>query len=410
MVVAAFARPDVSHLLHHPPSTSYGVPSGSYIPVAPSTSFQTPLGGVHSVGHGSSGASSFETGSSSFGSVHPTGPIHTVSGSSGSNTFSTLGNRYSHEYDEPSYTSHSSGSTYSKESYAHHGGSHYHVEPVERNVYFYEAPEEHIEYNHGRSRIHTLPTKQRYNVIFVKAPNYASAAPEVIHEHQEIEEKTKVYVLVKHPEAQKPIVVPTTSVKKSDKPDVYVIKYKSSHEAEEKIHNSLKGDHGAHVTAHSLDHGQFVHALHQEKDHQVGTYEGYTGNRFSGASSSDVHHVNTVHSGSDHSTHHSGATFDSGFQSAGVSTPSLEVHHVEHKPSVETHVHEVHHVTTGHAPVHTGQTGSFEVHHHVHKPSEEVHSHDVHVGPNFSAAGSSLEETISHHETKYGPAGESGPY
>uniref|UniRef100_A0A182FIQ6 DUF243 domain-containing protein n=1 Tax=Anopheles albimanus TaxID=7167 RepID=A0A182FIQ6_ANOAL len=73
--------------------------------------------------------------------------------------------------------------------------------------------------------------QKHYKIIFIKAPSApAYQAPQIPLQPQN-EEKTLVYVLVKKPDEQQDIVIPTPAPTQPSKPEVYFIKYKTQKES-----------------------------------------------------------------------------------------------------------------------------------------------------------------------------------
>jgi Domain of unknown function (DUF243) len=63
--------------------------------------------------------------------------------------------------------------------------------------------------------------------VFIKAPSPPSYQAPVIPVQPQNEEKTLVYVLVKKPEEQQEVVIPTAAPTQPSKPEVYFIRYKT---------------------------------------------------------------------------------------------------------------------------------------------------------------------------------------
>lgn len=124
---------------------------------------------------------------------------------------------------------------------------------VQKHVYFYEAPEEPEVL--PPSPIPVGPAKKNVKIIFIKAPHYAAPVFPQIPLQPQNQEKTIVYVLVKKPEEQQPIVVPTEAPTPPAKPEVFFIKYKNQQEAEEKVSNTLNehSSSGANIITNGID-------------------------------------------------------------------------------------------------------------------------------------------------------------
>uniref|UniRef100_A0A1A9W2R6 DM5 domain-containing protein n=1 Tax=Glossina brevipalpis TaxID=37001 RepID=A0A1A9W2R6_9MUSC len=115
---------------------------------------------------------------------------------------------------------------------------------IEKHIYVHVPPEELEEANHLKLQPQSLPTapKKHYKIIFIKAPSVstsshyahlaAAAAPQV-------EEKTLVYVLAKKPDEPSAEFLQQLqqTAYKTNKPEVYFIKYKSHNE--QKINSAL---------------------------------------------------------------------------------------------------------------------------------------------------------------------------
>uniref|UniRef100_A0A1I8NVT1 DUF243 domain-containing protein n=1 Tax=Stomoxys calcitrans TaxID=35570 RepID=A0A1I8NVT1_STOCA len=97
---------------------------------------------------------------------------------------------------------------------------------VQKHVYVHVAPEEPEEFR-PRPNIPVGQAQKNYKIIFIKAPSAPSYQAPVIPVQPQNEEKTLVYVLVKKPEDQQDIVIPTAAPTQPSKPEVYFIKYKT---------------------------------------------------------------------------------------------------------------------------------------------------------------------------------------
>lgn len=75
-----------------------------------------------------------------------------------------------------------------------------------------------------------MPQKH-YKIIFIKAPAPPAPVAPVIPAQAQNEEKTLVYVLVKKPDEQPDITIPTAAPTQPSKPEVYFIKYKTQKES-----------------------------------------------------------------------------------------------------------------------------------------------------------------------------------
>ncbi|XP_059611059.1 uncharacterized protein LOC132257988 [Phlebotomus argentipes] len=95
---------------------------------------------------------------------------------------------------------------------------------VQKHIYVHVPPPEHEVLPAPRVVTYDRPQKH-YKIIFIKAPSPPAYQPPVLPQPLQDEEKTVVYVLVKKPEEQPDIVVPTPPPTVPSKPEVYFIKY-----------------------------------------------------------------------------------------------------------------------------------------------------------------------------------------
>lgn len=79
----------------------------------------------------------------------------------------------------------------------------------------------------NRKPINIPPPQKHYKIVFIKAPTPPAPTAPVIPVFPQNEEKTLVYVLVKKPEEQPDIVIPTPAPTQPSKPEVYFIRYKT---------------------------------------------------------------------------------------------------------------------------------------------------------------------------------------
>ncbi|KAM8711161.1 hypothetical protein ACLKA7_000316 [Drosophila subpalustris] len=96
---------------------------------------------------------------------------------------------------------------------------------VTKNVYVHVPPEEPELYP-AALPIQTAVPKKHYKIIFIKAPNPPTPQRQVLPPPVQDEHKTLVYVLVKKPEEQLPLILPSAAPTEPSKPEVYFIKYK----------------------------------------------------------------------------------------------------------------------------------------------------------------------------------------
>lgn len=94
---------------------------------------------------------------------------------------------------------------------------------INKNVYFYKAPSE-FEVPLPIKPIKLPKPQKNYKVIFIKAPS-VPAPPQIIQLPPQTQDKTLVYVLVKKPEEQPDLVIPTPTPTQPSKPEVYFVKY-----------------------------------------------------------------------------------------------------------------------------------------------------------------------------------------
>ncbi|XP_017771146.1 PREDICTED: uncharacterized protein LOC108558670 [Nicrophorus vespilloides] len=311
VVVCTLARPDIGLKLreqayqYQPPATSYGVPTGSYLPPnvingVPSQSDNSYTGSV------SGNAGSTANGGYSDNSGYVSGNTEYVSENSG-NTGFTSGNS--------GFTSGNTGFTSGNEGYApgtggftsgdggyisgnagfigntggvtsgngeYSSGNVYTSSGavdnqnfgsvssslpgpahVHKHVYFFDSPEDN-EAPQLRVKVQPAAGHKNYKIIFIKAPSYK--APKITHipAIQQNEEKTLVYVLVKKPEETQDIVIPSSIASKPSKPEVYFIKYKSQKEAEEKI-QSIQNGGSSGISAQNVGSGtDFINTLKEQ--------------------------------------------------------------------------------------------------------------------------------------------------
>ncbi|XP_058443078.1 keratin, type II cytoskeletal 2 epidermal-like [Malaya genurostris] len=101
---------------------------------------------------------------------------------------------------------------------------------IQKHIYVHVPPPEPEEVRIQRP-ISLAPAQKHYKIIFIKAPSApAYQAPQIPLQPQN-EEKTLVYVLVKKPDDQQDIIIPTPAPTQPSKPEVYFIKYKTQKES-----------------------------------------------------------------------------------------------------------------------------------------------------------------------------------
>lgn len=97
---------------------------------------------------------------------------------------------------------------------------------VHKHVYVHVPPPDN-EYPAPRKQIYVPPPQKHYKIVFIKAPTPPTPTAPIIPVQPQNEEKTLVYVLVKKPEEQPEIVIPTPAPTQPAKPEVYFIRYKT---------------------------------------------------------------------------------------------------------------------------------------------------------------------------------------
>lgn len=257
LLAVAFARPDIGLKLrqqellrqqqqqgynYQPPSTNYGVPnfqqsssnqfqssqqipSGGYIPSAPSSQFLTPQ-------------VNFNENTFAGGSFSSLSGFQGLS-SQGGNGISSFNSQF--------------GSTASQGSLQQ--------PDIQKHVYFYEAPYEPEE-TRIQKKIEVPAATKSYKIIFIKAPTQAPPTAPTIPAQPQNEEKTLVYVLVKKPDDQPDIHIPAPIPTQPSKPEVFFIKYKTKEEAKNKIQGTLEGGKSESVSANVVSDGaQFVSSI-----------------------------------------------------------------------------------------------------------------------------------------------------
>lgn len=97
---------------------------------------------------------------------------------------------------------------------------------IHKHVYVHVPPPE-PEYIAPRKPISFPPPQKHYKIVFIKAPTAPTPTASIIPLQPQNEEKTLVYVLVKKPDEQPDIIVPTSAPTQPSKPEVYFIRYKT---------------------------------------------------------------------------------------------------------------------------------------------------------------------------------------
>ncbi|XP_064540855.1 uncharacterized protein TwdlE [Drosophila montana] len=109
---------------------------------------------------------------------------------------------------------------------------------VHKHVYVHVPPPE-PEYQAPRKPLYVPPPQKHYKIVFIKAPSPPAPTAPIIPQYPQNEEKTLVYVLVKKPEEQPDIVIPTPAPTQPSKPEVYFIRYKTQKEETGPYPNSI---------------------------------------------------------------------------------------------------------------------------------------------------------------------------
>lgn len=97
---------------------------------------------------------------------------------------------------------------------------------VTKNVYVHLPPDDE-EDNHQPQIIQPQAPRKHYKLIFIKAPEPPKYTAPIIPPTPQDEHKTLVYVLVKKPDEQPQIELPSVAPTEPSKPEVYFIKYKA---------------------------------------------------------------------------------------------------------------------------------------------------------------------------------------
>ncbi|SPP79169.1 proline-rich extensin-like protein EPR1 [Drosophila guanche] len=109
---------------------------------------------------------------------------------------------------------------------------------VHKHVYVHVPPPE-PEYQAPRKPLYVPPPQKHYKIVFIKAPSAPAPTAPIIPQYPQNEEKTLVYVLVKKPEEQPEIIIPTPAPTQPSKPEVYFIRYKTQKEETGPYPNSV---------------------------------------------------------------------------------------------------------------------------------------------------------------------------
>ncbi|KAK6634835.1 hypothetical protein RUM44_000082 [Polyplax serrata] len=100
---------------------------------------------------------------------------------------------------------------------------------VHKHVYVHVPPPEAPEYKPRKHYPAPIPRKH-YKIVFIKAPTPPTPTVPDLPPVVQDEQKTLIYVLVKRPEEQPEITIPTPAPTKPSKPEVYFIRYRTQKE------------------------------------------------------------------------------------------------------------------------------------------------------------------------------------
>jgi len=103
------------------------------------------------------------------------------------------------------------------------------VTTVQKHIYVHVPPPEPEEFR-PQQQFPVGQAQKHYKIIFIKAPSPPTPTAPVIPLSAQNQEKTLVYVLVKKPDDQPEISIPTAAPTAPSKPEVYFIRYKTQKE------------------------------------------------------------------------------------------------------------------------------------------------------------------------------------
>ncbi|XP_065335404.1 uncharacterized protein LOC135936502 [Cloeon dipterum] len=103
---------------------------------------------------------------------------------------------------------------------------------IHKHVYVHVPPPE-PEYIKPPKTYNVPAPQKHYKIVFIKAPAPPAPTAPVIPVFPQDEQKTLIYVLVKKPEEQPDIEIPTPAPTKPSKPEVYFIRYKTQKEQQQ---------------------------------------------------------------------------------------------------------------------------------------------------------------------------------
>ncbi|NP_001166627.1 extensin [Bombyx mandarina] len=125
---------------------------------------------------------------------------------------------------------------------------------VHKHVYVHVPPPDN-EIPAPPKQIYVPPPQKHYKIVFIKAPTPPTPTAPVIPVQPQNEEKTLVYVLVKKPEEQPEIVIPTPAPTQPSKPEVYFIRYKTQKQEGYPAAAPPKPEYGPPASAPSSEYG-----------------------------------------------------------------------------------------------------------------------------------------------------------
>ena len=100
------------------------------------------------------------------------------------------------------------------------------VPVIQKHIYVHVPPPE-PEIERIQQQISVPAPRKHYKIVFIKAPAPATPTAPIIPAFAQDEQKTLIYVLVKKPEDQLDINIPTPAPTQPSKPEVYFIRYKT---------------------------------------------------------------------------------------------------------------------------------------------------------------------------------------
>ncbi|XP_011560910.3 extensin [Plutella xylostella] len=129
------------------------------------------------------------------------------------------------------------------------------VPVVHKHVYVHVPPPDN-ELPRPPKQVYVPPPQKHYKIVFIKAPTPPTPTAPVIPVQPQDEQKTLIYVLVKKPEEQPDLVIPTPAPTQPAKPEVYFIRYKTQkQEGGYPASGQPSQDYGAPASAPSSEYG-----------------------------------------------------------------------------------------------------------------------------------------------------------